>query len=73
MIVAIPAIIPYNDAVRWIANHANVKDHSFNTSTRSQLANFLSKNFVRIYALKPFRHLLDAEFVKDSISRFNFD
>ena len=54
MIVARPAILPYNDAVRWIIDHANLKDRSFNTSIGTQLANFRSETFVRIYALKPF-------------------
>ena len=42
MIAARPTILPYNDVVRWIIDHANVKYHSFNTSTGSQLANFRS-------------------------------
>ena len=54
MIAARPAILPYNDVVRWIVDHTNVKYHSFNTSTGSQLANFCSETFVRIYALKNF-------------------
>ena len=54
MIAARPAILPYNDTVRWIVYHANVKDRSFNTITGSQLANFRLKTFARIYALKPF-------------------
>ena len=73
MIVARPPILPYNDVVRWIIDHANVKDRSFNTSTGSQLANFRSKIFVRIYALKPYTQLLDADFVNTAKSKFNFD
>ena len=73
MIVAILAVLPYNDAVRWIIDHSNLKDRSFNTSIGTQLANFQSKTFVRIYALKPFTQLLDAEFIKAAKSRFNFD
>ena len=73
MIVARPTILPYNDVIRWIIDHANVKDRSFNTSTGSQLANFRSKTFVRIYALKHFTQLLDVEFVKTAKSRFNFN
>ena len=72
MIVARPAILPYNDAVRWIIDHANLKDRSFNTSTGTQLANFCSETFVRIYTLKPFMQLLDADFIKAAKSRFNF-
>ena len=34
MIAVRPIVLPYNDAVRWIVNHANTKDRSFNTSTR---------------------------------------
>ena len=30
MIAARSTILPYNDVVRWIIDHANVKDHSFN-------------------------------------------
>ena len=54
MISARPTILPYNDVVRWIIDHPNVKDCSFNTTTGSRLANFHSETFVRIYALKPF-------------------
>ena len=54
MIAARPAILPYNDVVRWIVDHTNVKYRSFNTNTGSQLANFHSETFVRIYACKPF-------------------
>ena len=54
MIAARPTILPYNDVVRWIVYHANVKYHSFNTGTESQVANFRFETFVRIYALKPF-------------------
>ena len=73
MIAARSTILPYNDAVRWIIDHAKVKDRSFNTSIGSQLANFRSETFVRIYALKPFIQLLDADFVKATKSRFNFE
>ena len=73
MIATRPAILPYNDVVRWIVDHANVKERSFNTSTRSQLANFRSETFVRIYALKIFIQLLDADFLKAAKSIFNFD
>ena len=48
MIAARSAILPYNDAVRWIIDHTNVKNRSFNTSIGSQLANFHSETFVRI-------------------------
>ena len=73
MIAARPVVLPYNDAVRWIIDHANLKDRSFNTSIGTQLANFYSETFVRIYALKPFTHILDAYFIKATKSRFNFD
>ena len=73
MIVSRPAILPYNDVVWSIIDHANVKDHSFNTSIGSQLANFCSETFVRIYALKPFTQLLDAYFVNTAKSKFNSD
>ena len=73
MIVARPAVLPYNDAVRWIVDHANPKDRSFNTSTRSLLANFRYETFVNIYALKPFTQLLNAYFVKVAKSMYNFE
>ena len=73
MIAARPIFLPYNDIIRWIINHANLKDCSFNTSIGMQLANFHSKTFVRIYALKPLMQLLDADFIKVAKSRFNFD
>ena len=73
MIAARPTILPYNDDVWWIIDHASVKDHSFNTSIGSQLANFRSETFVRIYALKPYTQLLDAYFVNNAKSKFNFD
>ena len=73
MIAARPAILPYNDAVRWIIDHANLKDRSFNTSIGTQLANFRSETFARIYTLNPFTQLLDADFINVANSRFNFD
>ena len=54
MIDARSTVLPYNDAVRWIIDHANLKDRSFNTSIGTQLDNFRSETFVRIYALKHF-------------------
>ena len=73
MIAARPAILPYNDVVRWIIDHAIVKDRSFNTSTGSQLANFCPGTLIRIYALKPYTQLLDVDFVNTAKSKFNFD
>ena len=73
MIAARPTILPYNDAVRWIIDHTSLKDRSFNTSVGMQLANFHFETFVSIYTLKPFKQLLDADFIKASKSRFNFD
>ena len=51
MIAAIPTSLPYNDVVKWIIDHANPKDRSFNNSTGFPLANFHSDIFVKIYAL----------------------
>ena len=73
MIVARPTILPYNNAIRWIIDHANMKDRSFNTSIGTQLANFRFETFVRIYALKPFTQLRDVDFINTAKSRFNFD
>ena len=73
MIAARLDILPYNDVVRWIIDHANLKDRSFNTSIGMQLANFCSQTFVIIHALKHFTQFLDAEFIKATKSRFNFD
>ena len=73
MIAARPAILPYNNTVRWIIDHANPKDRSFNNSTGLLLANFYSENFVKVYALKPFRQLLNVDFIKAAKSRYNFD
>ena len=73
MISMRPTVLPYNDAVRWIIDHANPKYYSFYTSTRFLLANFHSENFVKNYALKPFRQLLNADFIKAAKSRYSFD
>ena len=73
MIAARQVFLPYSDIVTWVVDHANLKECYFNTSTGLQLANFRSGTFVRIYTLKPFRQLLDADFVKAAKSRFNFD
>ena len=73
MIAARPAILHYNYAVRWIVDHSNTKDHSFNNSIGFLLANFHFETFVKIYSLKPSRELLNADFVKAAKSRFNFD
>ena len=34
------AILPYNGTVKWIIEHANPKDRSFNDSVGLQLTNF---------------------------------
>ena len=47
MIAARPVVLPYNDAVRWIIDHANPKGRSFNNSTGFLLANFCSETFVK--------------------------
>ena len=71
-IVARPAILPYNDTIKWIMEHANPTDHSFNDIPGSQLATFLPDVFIRAYGLKPVRQPLDAYFVRASKTRFNF-
>ena len=73
MIVERHSIIPYNDAIIWIIDYANPKDHYFNNSTRFLLSHFHSETFVKIYALKPFRQLLNVDFLKAAKSRYNFD
>ena len=73
MIATRHPILPYNDAVRWIIDHANPKDRSFNNSTGLPLANFCSDIFVKIYALKPFEQLLNDDFIKAAKSRYNFE
>ena len=73
MIAARLVVLPYNDTVRWVIEHANPKDRSFNTSTGLQLANFCSETFVKIYVPKNFRQILDAYFVKTAKSKYNFD
>ena len=72
-ITAIPTILPYNDAVKWILEHVNPKDRSFNDSARSQLANFHPEVFIRAYGLKLVRQLLTAKLAKAAKTRFNFD
>ena len=68
-----PIILPYNDTVKWIVEHANPKDRSFNDSAGSQLANFRPEVFIRAYGLKLVRQLLTIEFAKAAKTRFNFD
>ena len=72
-IAARPAILPYNDMVKWIVEHVNPKYCSFNDSGGSQLANFHPEVFTKAYALKPVRQPLNEEFAKSSKSRFNFE
>ena len=45
----------------------------FQYSTRSHPSNFLPRTFARIYALKLYTQLLDADFVNAAKSNFNFD
>ena len=59
--------------VKWIIEHTNTKDRSFNSSTGSQLTNFRPEIFTRAYCLKPAKQLLDADFVKASEPGYNFD
>ena len=68
-----PAILPYNYAVKWITEHVNPKDCSFNDSTGSQLANFHFEVFTRVYALKPAIQPLTIECAQSSKTRFNFE
>ena len=72
-IAARPAILPYNDVVKWIIEHTNMKYHSFNRNAGLNLANFHPEVFIKAYALKLARQLLNADFVKASKSRYNFD
>ena len=51
-IVARPAILPYNDMVKWIIEHVNPKYHSFNDKLGSHLTNFHPDVFVKAYGLK---------------------
>ena len=68
-----PSILPYNDVVKWIIENTNPKYYSFNCSTGLQLTNFRLEIFVKAYVLKLVRQLLNADFVKASKSRYNFD
>ena len=63
-ITARPNILPYNDIVKWIIEHANPKDRSFYGSAGSQLMNFHPNVFVKAYGLKPARQPLDIYFPK---------
>ena len=67
------AILPYNDAVKWIMEQVNPKYHSFNDTAGSQLAIFRPEVFIRAYGLKPARQPLNTEFSQASKTRFNFD
>ena len=62
-IAAIPTILPYNDAVKWIVEYANPTDRSFNDIVGSQFATFHPDVFIRAYGLKLVRKPLDTEFV----------
>ena len=68
-----PTILPYNDAIKWIVEHANPKDRSFNDSAGSQLANFCPEIFTWACGLKLARQLLNAKFAQSSKTRFNFN
>ena len=73
MIATRLAILPYNDTIKCIIDHANPKNCSFNNSTGFPVANFHSETFVKNYALKPFRQLLNVDFIKAAKFRYNFD
>ena len=59
--------------VKWIMEHANPKDHSFNDSVGSCLDTFCPEVFTRAYALKPAIQPLNAEFFQAFKTKFNFD
>ena len=42
-----PAILPYNDVVKWIVEHANATNGSFNDISGSQLSTFHPDAFIR--------------------------
>ena len=72
-LAARPVILPYNDAVKWIVEHADSKSYCLNDSRGLEIANFCLEVFTKAYALKPVRQPLNAEFAKASKSRFNFE
>ena len=72
VIAARPSILPYNDTVKWIVEHTNPEDRSFNDSAGSQLSTFRPEVFTKSYGIKPARQPLNAEFSQASKNRFNF-
>ena len=72
-LAARPAILPYNEVVKWIVEHADPKSHCLNNSRGLEIANFRPKLFTKAYALKMVRQPLTTEFAQTSKSRFNFE
>ena len=68
-----PSILPYNDVVKWIMEHANPRDCSFNDNAGSQLATFRLEVLPTSYALKPIIQPLNKEFSQASKTKFNFE
>ena len=46
-----PSLIPYIDAIKWIIDHTNPQDRSFNDMAQTQLSSFRTEVFSRAYAL----------------------
>ena len=68
-----PAILPYNDAVKWIVEHADLNSRCLNDSRGLEITNFRPEVFTKAYALKPIRQPLTADFAQTSKNRFNFE
>ena len=54
------AILPYNDAVKWIVERMDLKSCCLNDSRGLEIANFRPEVFTKAYALKLIRQPLTA-------------
>ena len=60
--------MPYIDAVKWIINHANPQEHSFNDQTQPELVSFHLEVFSRGYSVNPQQQLLNKKFLETSVT-----
>ena len=63
----------YTDPMKWMVDHANRQDHSFDDQAQTHLASFHPEVFSKAYALNPPQQFLNKKFLKASVTQYNFE
>ena len=73
LIVAIPAFMPYTDAVKRALTHAKPEERVFNDYIGIYLASFRLEILAKDYSLSPLKRLLSRKFLDEVSSCFNYE